>query len=72
MIFEFIIIHKPQKDEPILDILRERLREVLEANLNDVEEDALNHILQINFERSCHAITLRARRRTIASWLSGS
>jgi hypothetical protein len=42
MIFEFIIIHRPLEDEPILGILRERLREVLEANLNDVEAAELD------------------------------
>lgn len=51
MIFEFIIIHRPLEDEPILEILRERLREVLEANLNDVEDDALAQTVQINFQR---------------------
>jgi len=51
MTFEFIIIHQPQKDEPILGILRERLCEVLEANLNDIEEDALRRMVRTNFER---------------------
>jgi hypothetical protein len=55
MTFEFIIIHRPLEDEPILDILRERLREVLEANLNDVEGDALAQMVQINFQRSLPA-----------------
>lgn len=52
MTFEFIIIHQPREDEPILDILRERLREVLEANLNDVEDEALTRMLRITCERS--------------------
>lgn len=55
MIFEFIIIHRPLKDEPILGILCERLHEVLEANLNDVEDDALVDSVRINFERSLPA-----------------
>src|SRR5262245_5124412 len=51
MTFEFIIVHQPCADEPILDILRDRLRVVLEANLNDVEEDALSGMILTNFER---------------------
>ena len=52
MTFEFILIHQPREDEPILGILRERLRESLEANLNDVEDDALWRMVQTTFERS--------------------
>lgn len=52
MTFEFIIIHQPREDEPILGILRERLRESLEANLNDVEEDALAPMVRTTFERA--------------------
>lgn len=52
MTFEFIIIHQPREDEPILDILRERLRESLEANLNDVEDDALASMVRSTFERA--------------------
>ena len=51
MTFEFIIIHQPQEDEPILGILRERLREALETNLNDVGDDALARMVQTTFER---------------------
>jgi hypothetical protein len=51
MIFEFIIIHRPLEDESILGILRERLREALEANLNDIEDDALACMVRINFQR---------------------
>lgn len=51
MIFEFIIAHQPREDEPILSILLERLLEALEANLNDVENDSLNRMVQIMFER---------------------
>jgi hypothetical protein len=51
MTFEFIIIHRPQEDEPILGILRERLREALEANLNDVEENVLACMVRANFQR---------------------
>lgn len=51
MIFEFIIIHQPRGDEPILGVLRDRLRVVLEANLNDVEEDAIVRMVLTNFER---------------------
>lgn len=52
MIFEFVIVHRPREDEPILGALRERLREALEANLNDVEEDALGRMLRTNFQRA--------------------
>jgi hypothetical protein len=51
MIFELIIIHEPREDEPILGIIRERLREALEANLNDVEDDALAEMVRVNFQR---------------------
>lgn len=51
MIFEFIIIHRVQEDAPILGILCERLREILEANLNDVEEDRLSRMVRISFQR---------------------
>lgn len=51
MIFEFIVIHQPREDEPILGILRERLREVFEANLNDVDDDALARMVRTNFQR---------------------
>ncbi len=52
MTFEFIIIHQPRGNEPILGVLRERLREALEANLNDVEEYALAGMVQAAFERT--------------------
>ncbi len=52
MIFEFIIVHQPQEVEPILGILRERLREALETNLNDVEDDALARMVRTTFERA--------------------
>jgi hypothetical protein len=52
MIFEFIIVHQPREDEPILGVLRGRLREALEANLNDVEEDALGRMVRTIFQRS--------------------
>ncbi|HLP10239.1 MAG TPA: hypothetical protein VK178_18905 [Opitutaceae bacterium] len=51
MTFEFIITHQPQEDDPIHDILRRRLREVLEANLNDVEDEALARMVRTTFER---------------------
>lgn len=51
MIFEFIIVHQPHEDEPILDILCQRLRDALEANLNDVEETELSRMVRINFQR---------------------
>ena len=51
MIFEFIIVHQPHEDAPVLSILCERLREALEANLNDVEADALPRIVRISFQR---------------------
>lgn len=65
MTFEFIIIHRPLEDEPILDILRERLREVLEANLNDVEGDVLAQMVQINFLRSLPANADRTPPRAV-------
>ncbi|MGH8646003.1 MAG: hypothetical protein ACREX4_16715, partial [Gammaproteobacteria bacterium] len=52
MIFEFIVIHQPQEGEPVLSILRERLREVLEANLNDVEDGTLARMVRTTFERA--------------------
>ena len=52
MTFEFIIIHQPREDEPVIGILRERLRESLEANLNDVEEDALARMVRTTFQRA--------------------
>ena len=51
MIFEFIIVHQPHEDAPILGILCECLRNVMEANLNDVEADALTRMVRINFQR---------------------
>jgi hypothetical protein len=51
MIFEFIIVHQHHEDGNILSILCEHLREALEANLNDVEDDALARMVQINFHR---------------------
>jgi hypothetical protein len=57
MTFEFIIICRALENEPILDIVRERLHEVLEANLNDVEEGALAQMVQISFQRSLPAKT---------------
>jgi hypothetical protein len=51
MSFEFIILHLLRKDEPILGVLRDRLREALESNLNDVEEDALLNMVWTNFQR---------------------
>ena len=50
MIFEFIIVHRLPEDETILTVLRERLRETLEANLNEVEDSDLNFMIQINFQ----------------------
>ena len=52
MIFEFIIIYEPSEEETILGILRERLRDALEANLNDVEDESLWRMLRTTFERS--------------------
>jgi hypothetical protein len=52
MTVEFIIIHHPTAEAPILEILRDRLRDVLEANLNDVDEDSLNRMVRITFERT--------------------
>jgi hypothetical protein len=51
MTFEFLFTHRPQEAEPIHGILCERLREALEANLNDVEDDALARMVRITFER---------------------
>lgn len=51
MIFEFVIVHKLQEDEVVIEVLRERLRSALEANLNDVEDDALDRMVRTNFER---------------------
>jgi hypothetical protein len=51
MTLEFIIIYQPREDEPILVVLRDRLRVVLEANLNDVEEEALARMVLTSFER---------------------
>jgi len=52
MTFEFIIVHNPLEADPIFRILCERLREALEANLNDVEAEALARMVVINFQRS--------------------
>jgi hypothetical protein len=57
MIFEFIIVHQHQEDDNILSILCERLREALEANLNDVEDGAPARMVQINFQRPLPALT---------------
>ncbi|HRH99265.1 MAG TPA: hypothetical protein PLB55_25205, partial [Prosthecobacter sp.] len=51
MTFEYLITHEPQRDEPILSILRERLLVVLEDNLNDVEHEALARMVQTDFQR---------------------
>ena len=51
MIFEFIIIHQIRENEPILDVIRDRLRDALEANLNDVDDDALACMVRVNFQR---------------------
>jgi len=55
MKFEFIIVHRRQEDELISDILCESLREAMEANLNDVEADALARMVRINFQRALPA-----------------
>ena len=52
MIFEFIIIHQPKDEEPVTGIICERLRDALEANLNDVEDDDLLDMVRITFERN--------------------
>lgn len=51
MNFEFVIVHTPEEEDPILGIIQERLRDALESNLNDVEDDALMAMVQIQFER---------------------
>ena len=51
MIFEFIIVHRAQDDESVLGIVRQRLRETLESNLNDVEDDVLDGMVRKNFQR---------------------
>lgn len=51
MTFEYLITHEPQRDEPILSILRERLLVVMEDNLNDVEHEALARMVQTDFQR---------------------
>jgi len=66
MNFEFIIVHKSGQDEFILDILRERLREALEANLNDVEHDALVRMVQATFERTRLPIDASMQRALLA------
>lgn len=51
MIFEFIIVYKRREDESMAVILQERLREALEANLNDVEDDTLARMVRLNLRR---------------------
>jgi len=55
MTFEFVIIYNQQEGAPILAIVRERFREVLEANLSDIEADEVRRMVQPAFERSMPA-----------------
>jgi hypothetical protein len=52
MMFEFIIVYQRREGEAIKNILCDRLREVLEANLNDVDEDACDRMILTSFERT--------------------
>lgn len=51
MTFEFIVIHQPREDEPILGLLRERLKQVLEDNLNRFDEEDVARMITTTFER---------------------
>ena len=64
MNFEFIIVYQRQEDAPIHGILCERLREALEANLNDVEDATLELMVQTTFERA-QAVTAPVTSRAV-------
>src|SRR5438094_5706644 len=51
MTFEFVILYQWQEDVNITSLLRDRLREVLIANLNEVDEEAVPRMLMLNFQR---------------------
>ena len=51
MIFEFIIVHESATPAFIIGLLRDGLREALEANLNDVEDNELEAMVTITFQR---------------------
>jgi hypothetical protein len=65
MNFEFIIVYRPQGDGAVVALLCERLRAALEANLNDVEDDALDRMVRTNFERSQSESTDGTRRSVL-------
>ena len=52
MTFEFLIVYQPKEDEPILDILRDRLRDAFDASLTEADDDGLERMFQTNFGRA--------------------
>ncbi len=51
MILEFVIVHAPASETPIREILVERLSQVLADNLNVFDDEAVERMVRVSFER---------------------
>jgi hypothetical protein len=60
MTFEFVIVYRREASANIREILLDRLRDVLTANLNEFDDDAIAQMLLLNFERNGKPVTNEA------------
>lgn len=57
MTFEFVIVYQQEDSVNIQDILLERLRVVLADNLNEIDDDLIDGMLNLKFERRGDSIS---------------